>query len=74
MTYETLLLEVRDGVAHLTLNRPDSANGIDVTMAHELEHAALSMAGDPAVRAVLRHGRRRPLLRGRRRQDVRRAG
>jgi 2-(1,2-epoxy-1,2-dihydrophenyl)acetyl-CoA isomerase len=53
VTYETLLLEVRDGVAHLTLNRPDSANGIDVTMAHELEHAALSMAGDPAVRAVL---------------------
>ena len=37
--YETLLLEVRDGVAHLTLNRPDSANGINVTMARELEQA-----------------------------------
>jgi 2-(1,2-epoxy-1,2-dihydrophenyl)acetyl-CoA isomerase len=54
--YETLLLEVRDGVAHLTLNRPDSANGIDVTMARELEQAVLSMAGDPAVRSVLLTG------------------
>ena len=56
MTYETLLLDVRDGVAHLTLNRPDAANGIDVTMANELESAVLALAGDPSVRSVLLTG------------------
>ena len=30
MTYETIDLDVRDGVAHLTLNRPDAANGINL--------------------------------------------
>ncbi len=55
MSYETLILEVRDGVAHLTQNRPDAANGIDVTMARELEQAVLSLA-DPAVRCVLLTG------------------
>ena len=56
MDYETLTLEVRDGVAHLTLNRPDAANGIDLSMARELEQAVLSMAGDRAVRSVLLTG------------------
>jgi 2-(1,2-epoxy-1,2-dihydrophenyl)acetyl-CoA isomerase len=56
VNHETLILEVRDGVAHLTLNRPDAANGIDLTMARELEQAVLSLAGDPNVRAVLLTG------------------
>ena len=33
MTYETMRLDVRDGVAHLTLNRPDDANGINLALA-----------------------------------------
>ena len=74
MDYETLLLEVRDGVAHLTLNRPDSANGIDVTMARELEQAVLVDVRRPGRALGAADRRRRPVLRRRRRQDLRRPG
>jgi 2-(1,2-epoxy-1,2-dihydrophenyl)acetyl-CoA isomerase len=56
MAYETILLDVRDGVAHLTLNRPDAANGISVGLARELMDATLEIAGDDRVRAVLLTG------------------
>src|SRR5437016_2303982 len=54
--FECLELEVRDGVAHLTLNRPDAANGIDLQLAQELLAASLLIAGDRTVRAVLLRG------------------
>ena len=50
-TYETLLLDVRDGVAHLTLNRPDNANGINLALARDLFHATLEIADDSPRRA-----------------------
>ena len=55
-TYETLLLDVRDGVAHLTLNRPDNANGINLALARDLFHATLALADDSRVRSVLLTG------------------
>jgi len=55
-TYETLLLDVRDGVAHLTLNRPDNANGINLELARDLFHATLEIVDDARVRAVLLAG------------------
>ena len=30
MDYKTLRLEVREGIAHLTLNRPDAANALNL--------------------------------------------
>lgn len=56
MDYETLVVERRDGVAHLTLDRPDAANGITLRMAEELLHATTALADDPSVRAVLLTG------------------
>jgi 2-(1,2-epoxy-1,2-dihydrophenyl)acetyl-CoA isomerase len=56
MAYETLLLDVRDGVAHLTLNRPDQANGISLALAREFLDATLEIAADQRVRAVLLSG------------------
>ena len=53
MTYETILLEVEDGLAHLTLNRPEAANALNQVMAAELRRAAVHLAHDPTVRAVL---------------------
>lgn len=51
------VLVARDGgVAHITLHRPDAANGIDLRMAEELLAAATGLADDPTVRAVLLTG------------------
>src|SRR4029079_17864177 len=54
--YETIDLDVRDGVAHLTLNRPDAANGIDLALAQDLLAATLAVAADPGARVVLLTG------------------
>lgn len=56
MSYETLDLDVRDGVAHLTLNRPDAANGINLELARDLMSATLAIAADPDARVVLLTG------------------
>jgi 2-(1,2-epoxy-1,2-dihydrophenyl)acetyl-CoA isomerase len=51
--YETILVSVDEGVAHVTLNRPDQANAINTEMAAELRRAAIALRFDPAVRVVL---------------------
>jgi 2-(1,2-epoxy-1,2-dihydrophenyl)acetyl-CoA isomerase len=56
MTYTTLLFDVRDGVAHITLNRPDAANSVNLELAKDLLDAALRCEEDPAVRAVVLSG------------------
>ena len=50
---ETLLYEVKDHVARITLNRPDASNTINLQMALELMHASIRTGEDPAVRAVI---------------------
>jgi 2-(1,2-epoxy-1,2-dihydrophenyl)acetyl-CoA isomerase len=56
MTYENITLERRDGVATLTLNRPNAANSIDIPLARELMDAAIACDDDPEVRAVILTG------------------
>jgi len=56
MGYEALEFEIRDGVAHLTLNRPKAANALDLTMVRELVDVAKRCDRDPAVRALLLTG------------------
>jgi len=56
MEYKTLLFDVRDNVAHITLNRPDAANSINEEMGKDLMHAALRCDEDPEIRAVLVSG------------------
>lgn len=56
MEFETLRLDIRDGVAHLTLNRPEAANAITLQMGKDLAYAAMRCDEDPAVRAVLISG------------------
>ena len=51
-----VLLEVRDGIAHLTLNRPDEANAIDVPLATALRGAVTELRDDRSVRVVLLSG------------------
>jgi len=53
MELENLTYAVRDGVARITLDRPDAANALDLALSRELMHAAIAADEDPAVRAVL---------------------
>jgi len=65
MTYQTLLWDVdADGVATLTLNRPDQLNAFDLTMAGELEQVFRVDARDDAVRAVVVTGAGRAFCAG----------
>lgn len=56
MSYENITLERRDGVATLTLNRPNTANSIDLPLARELMDAAIVCDDDPETRAVILTG------------------
>ncbi|WP_028642881.1 crotonase/enoyl-CoA hydratase family protein [Nocardioides sp. URHA0020] len=65
MTFETLRWEVdADGVATLTLHRPDQLNAFDLTMAGELEQVFRREARDDAVRAVVVTGAGRAFCAG----------
>ena len=64
-SYETLTCTVDgDGVALLTLNRPDALNSFTVTMARELEEFFLAAAEDDAIRAVVVTGAGRAFCAG----------
>ena len=56
MIFETILFERRDQVAHVTLNRPDKLNALNLQMIEDLRAAAAAIDGDPAVRAALLTG------------------
>ena len=56
MGYETLSLDVEDGVATITLNRPEAANSLNQAMARELMDAAIECGGNRDIRAVVLTG------------------
>src|SRR4249919_1632281 len=51
-----VLLEVADGVATVTLNRPDAMNSLDVATKQALLDAVRAVADDAAVRCVVLTG------------------
>jgi 2-(1,2-epoxy-1,2-dihydrophenyl)acetyl-CoA isomerase len=53
MNFETLILDRRDGVATITLNRPDAFNALNLQLGRDLFHAALEVDEDPGVRCVV---------------------
>jgi 2-(1,2-epoxy-1,2-dihydrophenyl)acetyl-CoA isomerase len=56
MIFETILFERRDQVAHVTLNRPDRLNALNLQMIEDLRAAAEAIDGEPAIRAALLTG------------------
>ena len=71
MSAPSVQVETRGAVALVTLNRPDSANTLNLQMAMDLLAAALACARNAAVRAVVLTGagpqlllRRRPARHG----------
>ncbi|MEM7212452.1 MAG: enoyl-CoA hydratase-related protein [Pseudomonadota bacterium] len=53
MKLETMEIDVTDGVATITLARPDEANAMNGAMLGEIWEAALICEEDPAIRAVI---------------------
>lgn len=51
-----VLLDVTDGVATITLNRPDAMNSLDVATKELLRDVVQQVADDPAVRCVVLTG------------------
>ena len=56
MTYETLDLQIQDGVAWITLNRPQALNALDLRMARELFDVSTRLTSDRAVRTAVLTG------------------
>ncbi|HNT39975.1 MAG TPA: enoyl-CoA hydratase-related protein [Rubrivivax sp.] len=65
MTSPKLLLEAADGLATLTLNRPDKLNAIDNEMARAILDALDAVGSDDAVRVVRVRGSGRAFCAGR---------
>ncbi len=55
-SYETLLVDQRDSILTITLNRPERLNAVDQTMHRELESVFGTVANDPDVSAVVLTG------------------
>lgn len=53
MDYDLLRFEISDGVAEVTLNRPEAYNTLNLAMVRELHDAMCRCDADPTVRAVL---------------------
>lgn len=53
---QTITATVDDGVARLTLTRPDAGNAIDLQVARELAEVTTRWATDPTVRVVVLRG------------------
>ncbi len=53
MEYETILLERKDGIATVTLNRPEKLNALNPQMFAELLHAFRKVSEDDESRVLV---------------------
>jgi enoyl-CoA hydratase/carnithine racemase len=56
VSYETLLVDVRDGVGTLTLNRPEARNALNQTVIRELGDALARLEGGVETRVLIVRG------------------
>ncbi|QDU66553.1 enoyl-CoA hydratase-related protein [Engelhardtia mirabilis] len=56
MSYENILLEAAEGMATVTINRPDKMNALNDATLHELAHAFDAVKADDDVRAMILTG------------------
>ena len=56
MAYEAVIFTVDDAVATITMNRPEVANALSLTMAKELAELAIACDERPDIRAVILTG------------------
>lgn len=55
-SYKTLVLEIKDTVAWVRMNRPEALNALDMTMTEELHQAMASCFSDQEIRVVVLTG------------------
>ncbi|MEE9202310.1 MAG: enoyl-CoA hydratase [Dehalococcoidia bacterium] len=70
MDYETLTVERRDGIALVTMNRPEKLNALDRRMAREFIRLREDLEADDEVRAVILTGAGRAFSSGGDIQDI----
>jgi len=56
VNYETLLCEVKDQIARVTLNRPQVLHALNAMVFNELEQVFMALTGDVRVRVILLTG------------------
>jgi len=56
MGYQTLLFELKDGIATITINRPDKLNALNDQVIDELAHAAERIASEDAIKGAILTG------------------
>lgn len=56
MAYETILLEVAEGIATITINRPKAMNALNPQVMIDLKAAVLAIQADDAVKCVVLTG------------------
>ena len=64
MSQDSIQLEPRDGVAHITLNRPGVLNSFDTAMSARMQEVLAEVAADPGIRAVYLTGAGRAFCAG----------
>src|SRR6202035_1058637 len=53
MQFDTLIFERREAIAHVTLNRPDRLNALNLGLITDLHSAAARIDSDKDIRAVV---------------------
>jgi 2-(1,2-epoxy-1,2-dihydrophenyl)acetyl-CoA isomerase len=61
---ESVIYETSDGIATITLNRPEVLNALDGTLADEIAKSVTQANGDPAVRCIVITGAGRAFCAG----------
>src|SRR5207249_8491023 len=56
MTYQTILFEIRDGIAWVTVNRPDKLNALNDQVMLELADAAERIATEAEIKGAILTG------------------
>ena len=64
MQFDTVLFARRDGIAQVTLNRPDRLNALNLALIKDLRSAATAIDADPGIRAVVLTGAGRAFCSG----------
>ena len=64
MEYTHIIVEKKDGIVRITINRPDALNALHPDTHRQMQHALLEIDTDPEVRAVIITGTGRAFCTG----------